>query len=51
VIKSHGGADELAYASAIREAIVEEKKNVPERISKHVEAAMTQRVATQEQAE
>lgn len=51
VIKSHGGADELAYASAIREAIVEVKKNVPERISKHVEAAMTQRVTTQGQTE
>ena len=50
VIKSHGDADELAYASAIREAIVEVKKNVPERISKHVETAMTQRAATQGQA-
>jgi len=50
VIKSHGGADELAYASAIREAIVEVRKNVPERISKHVEAAMAQRAVTQGQA-
>lgn len=45
VIKSHGGADVLAYASAIREAMVEVDKNVPERISKHVEAAMAQRQA------
>lgn len=43
VIKSHGSADEIAYASAIREAIIEVKKNVPERISKHVEVALTER--------
>jgi glycerol-3-phosphate acyltransferase PlsX len=43
VIKSHGGADVLAFTSAIREAIVEVSKNVPERISKHVEIAMTER--------
>ena len=43
VIKSHGGADTLAFTSAIREAIVEVKKNVPERISKHVEIALTER--------
>lgn len=45
VVKSHGGADEVAYASAIREAVLEVKKNVPERISKHVEAAMIERQA------
>lgn len=45
VVKSHGGADEVAYTNAIREAIIEVDKNVPERISKHVEAAMTQRQA------
>jgi glycerol-3-phosphate acyltransferase PlsX len=43
VIKSHGGADEIAFASAIREAVIEVKKNVPERISKHVEIALTER--------
>lgn len=43
VVKSHGGADVLAYTSAIREAMVEVDKNIPERISKHVEEAMTQR--------
>lgn len=43
VVKSHGGADMLAYTSAIREAIIEVDKNVPERISKHVEEAMTQK--------
>jgi glycerol-3-phosphate acyltransferase PlsX len=45
VVKSHGSADKLAYACAIREAIIEISKNVPERISKHVEAAMTERQA------
>ena len=45
VVKSHGGADEFAYASAIREAVLEVNKNVPDRISKHVEVAMTQRQA------
>ena len=45
VIKSHGGADVVAFSSAIREAIVEVNKNVPERISKHVEAALTERQA------
>jgi len=45
VIKSHGGADVVAYASAIREAIVEVKKNVPERISKHLEIALNERQA------
>ncbi|MDT8384202.1 MAG: phosphate acyltransferase PlsX [Gammaproteobacteria bacterium] len=43
VVKSHGGADVLAYASAIREALVEVDKNIPERISKHVEEAMARR--------
>jgi glycerol-3-phosphate acyltransferase PlsX len=45
VVKSHGSADKLAYACAIREAMIEISKNVPERISKHVEAAMTERQA------
>jgi len=43
VIKSHGSADQLAYATAIKEAIIEVKKNVPQLISKHVETAMTER--------
>ena len=42
VVKSHGGADVLAYTYAIHEAILEVKKNVPQRISSHVEAALTQ---------
>ena len=43
VIKSHGGADVVAFVSAIREAIIEVKKNVPEKISKHLEVALTER--------
>ncbi len=45
VIKSHGGADVVAFVSAIREAIIEVKKNVPEKISKHLEVALTERQA------
>jgi glycerol-3-phosphate acyltransferase PlsX len=36
VVKSHGGADAVAYASAIREAVVEVRKGVPERIRAHL---------------
>jgi len=36
VIKSHGGANVLAYAKAIEEAINEAKHNVPERIATRV---------------
>lgn len=43
VIKSHGNADVVSYATAIREAVMEVKKNVPERISKHVETALNER--------
>ena len=32
VIKSHGGADELAFRQAIRTAIVEVSKQVPDQI-------------------
>lgn len=43
VIKSHGGADVLAYVTAIKEAMIEVSKNVPQRISKEVEIALTKR--------
>lgn len=43
VIKSHGNADVISYATAVREAVVEVKKNVPARISKHVETALNER--------
>lgn len=37
VIKSHGGADRHSYSQAIKEAILEVEKNVPELISKQIE--------------
>lgn len=36
VIKSHGGANVVAYAHAIEEAIIEAKQNVPDRIASRV---------------
>lgn len=40
VIKSHGGADALAFSNAIHEAILEVEKNVPERIRKQLETIL-----------
>jgi len=37
VIKSHGGADEFAFANAINIAVIEAEKDVPNNISKHLE--------------
>lgn len=42
VIKSHGGADALAFSNAIHEAIMEVIKNVPQRISRQLEAALVE---------
>ena len=42
VIKSHGGADALAFSNAIHEAIVEVVKNVPQRINRQLEAALVE---------
>lgn len=42
VIKSHGGADVVAFTRAINEAIAEIRKNVPERISQHLESVLAQ---------
>ena len=36
VVKSHGGADRLAFASAINEAYVEANKNLPRRINEEL---------------
>jgi len=36
VVKSHGGADVLAFVHAIREAVIEVQKNVPARISEQL---------------
>lgn len=43
VIKSHGGADAFSYAYAIREAVIEVEKNVPELIGKQIESILAQR--------
>lgn len=40
VIKSHGGADVLAFAMAIKEAILEVSKAVPQRINNQLEAIL-----------
>jgi glycerol-3-phosphate acyltransferase PlsX len=45
VIKSHGSADRVSFANAIKEALLEVEKNVPERISTRLEALLTDRVA------
>lgn len=37
VIKSHGGANKEAFANAIKEAIIQVEKNIPQRISAEVE--------------
>ena len=41
VIKSHGSADVVAFARAISEAVAEIRKNVPERISQHLESVLS----------
>ena len=43
VVKSHGGADAFAFANAIKEAMVEVDKAVPERISQKLEALLSKR--------
>ena len=43
VIKSHGGADVVAFARAIHEAIAEIRKNVPERIGERIEVILGER--------
>ena len=43
VVKSHGGADRLAFAHAVREALREVDKNVPQRISDHLGARLNVR--------
>jgi glycerol-3-phosphate acyltransferase PlsX len=45
VIKSHGGADRIAFANAIRVALAEARNNVPERIGREL-AAVTVEGAT-----
>lgn len=45
VIKSHGSADALAFANAIKVAIMEVRESVPERISKQLESFLEHRQA------
>jgi glycerol-3-phosphate acyltransferase PlsX len=45
VIKSHGGADALAFSRAIEVAAAVVEQNVPELISSQLQAAMTERQA------
>lgn len=45
VIKSHGSADRVSFATAINEAITEVAHNVPERISHKLEELLTERQA------
>lgn len=45
VIKSHGGADIVAYANAIKEAGLEVRKSVPQRINKYLEEQLVERRA------
>lgn len=45
VVKSHGSADELSFANAIKEAIVEVRNAVPERISRQLETILLERQA------
>jgi glycerol-3-phosphate acyltransferase PlsX len=45
VIKSHGSADELAFANAIKVAVLAVRESVPERISSQLQTYMDQRQA------
>lgn len=42
VIKSHGGADEVAFSHAIQEALLEVEKNIPELIRQKVGAVLSE---------
>ncbi len=42
VVKSHGGADAFAFANAIKEAVLEVEKSVPEKINQQLESLLTQ---------
>ena len=42
VVKSHGGADAFAFANAIKEAVREVEKSVPEKINQQLESLLTE---------
>lgn len=44
VIKSHGGADTFSFANAIREAVIEIEKDVPNQIKHHLETLIEERL-------
>jgi len=46
VVKSHGGADEHSFETAIREAITEVEKDVPRLIGSQLESLLTKRQAS-----
>jgi glycerol-3-phosphate acyltransferase PlsX len=46
VIKSHGSADVLSYANAIKVAVVEVRESVPERISSRLQTFHENRQAS-----
>ena len=41
VIKSHGSADEVAFMSALEEALVQVENNAPERMASRVQEIMS----------
>lgn len=43
VVKSHGNADIVSFANAIRVAVLEVEKNIPQRINKHLEMLLAER--------
>ncbi len=43
VVKSHGSADRVSFATAIEEAIIEVEKNIPERINTKLEQLLIDR--------
>lgn len=45
VVKSHGGADAFAFSQAIKEAVIETRKNLPERISEQLGMLLQERHA------
>jgi len=48
VVKSHGGADVLAFVHAIREAVIEVQKNVPARISEQLTTLLSEEKLSEE---
>ncbi len=42
VVKSHGGADIFAFSNAIKEAVLEVNKSVPEKINQQLESLLTE---------